>query len=68
MLESAIKDVNEIMRSKVAALGGNCLLGYRIHIFKLQEEFDYNRESIFFAVTAIGDAVELEVIQKKCGL
>ena len=53
------------MRSKVAALGGNCLLGYRLQLVKLREEWQYNREAIFFAVTAIGDAVELEVIQKK---
>jgi hypothetical protein len=29
------------MRSKVAAIGGNCILGYKIKINNLKEEYNY---------------------------
>ena len=41
-IERAILEVNEIMKSKVAAINGNCLLGYNIEIIKLKEEYSYN--------------------------
>ena len=66
IIQNAIKDINEIMRSKVVALNGNCILGYRLQIIKLKEEYFYNRQAIFLAITAIGDAVEIEVIKKPC--
>ncbi|MFN9909940.1 MAG: hypothetical protein ACK56F_28130, partial [bacterium] len=55
----------EIMRSKVAAIGGNCILGYKIKINNLKEEYNYQGQAIFIAVSAIGDAVE--VLQGFCG-
>ena len=32
-IEHALDEVVEIMRSKVAAMNGNCILGFNIHIF-----------------------------------
>ena len=58
-IETAITEVNEIMRSKVAAINGNCIQGYKIEIIKLKEEYYSN--IIFLALTAIGDAVELAI-------
>ena len=52
------------MRSKVAAINGNCIQGYKLDIIKLKEEFNYS-QSIFLAVTAIGDAVELNVLKEE---
>ena len=46
--------MNEIIKSKVAAINGNCIQGFKLDIIKLKEEYKY---SIFLAVTAIGDAV-----------
>lgn len=59
-IEKAINEVNEIMRSKVAAINGNCIQGYKIEIIKLKEE--YYSQAVFLALTAIGDAVELAII------
>ena len=51
------------MRSKVAAINGNCLQGYNIEIIKLKEEYNYS-QGIFLALSAMGDAVELKVASK----
>ena len=32
-------EVNEIMKSKVLAINGNCILGYKVEIIKLKEEY-----------------------------
>lgn len=64
-IENAIKDVNTIMRSKVVAIGGNCILGYNVQVINLKEEYYYNSQAVFLAVTAIGDAVELAVYDTK---
>ena len=37
-IEEALDDINEIMRSKVAAIHGNCILGYKIDITKIKDE------------------------------
>lgn len=61
-IETAIDDVNEIMRSKVAAINGNCIQGYKIEIVKLKEEYsnyDVNDGWIFLVLSAIGDALEV---------
>jgi len=58
LIENAIRDLNEIMRSKVSALNGNCILGYNIEIFRLREEFNYSH-SIFLGLSATGDAVKI---------
>ena len=60
-IENAIEEVLELMRSKVAAINGNCILGFNIHIFQLKEvEYNYS-QTISLAFTATGDAVELSV-------
>ena len=41
-IERAILEVNEIMKSKVAAINGNCLQGYNLEIIKLKEEYNYS--------------------------
>ena len=63
-IENAVTEINEIMRSKVSAICGNCILSYRLQILWLKEEFHYNSQAIFFAFTAIGDAVQMKVIEK----
>lgn len=63
-VEAAIDDVNEIMRSKVAAINGNCIQGYKVEIVKLKEEvsnFDVNDGWIFLVLSAIGDALEIQL-------
>ena len=41
-IEKAVTEINEIMRSKVSAIRGNCILSYRLQILWLKEEFHYN--------------------------
>ena len=59
-IENAILEVNEIIKSKVVAINGNCIQGFKLDIIKLKEEYKY---AIFLAITAIGDAVVLSVQQ-----
>ena len=61
-IENSIRDLNEIMRSKVAAINGNCIPGYNTDVFKLKEEYTYN-QAILLGMTATGDAVELAVLK-----
>lgn len=63
-IENAIGDINEIMRSKVASINGNCIQGYKIEIIKLKEErdnFNIYNQSIFLVLSAIGDALEVSL-------
>ena len=60
-IEKALQEVVELMRSKVAAINGNCILGFNTHIFQLKEEHYYS-QAIFLALTATGDAVELSLV------
>lgn len=65
-IENAIVQINEIMRAKVAAMHGNCILGYRMRFIKLKQEWhSYSTQSIFFSVSATGDAVELVTVQSQ---
>jgi len=62
IIEKAIEDVNEIMRSKVAAIKGNCIQGYKIEINRIKEEVNYIHQNVFnLSFSAIGDAVELGI-------
>ena len=36
-LEGVAEELNEIMRSKVAAMNGNCIQGYKIDLINLAE-------------------------------
>ena len=61
-IADVVKELNEIMRSKVSAIDGNCILGYKIDIINLREEYNnIYSQAIFIALQAIGDAVELMV-------
>lgn len=42
-------------------MGGNCIQGYKINVFMLKEEHNYNSQSIFFGLSAIGDAVKIAI-------
>jgi hypothetical protein len=54
------------MRCKVAAILGNCILGYRLQLIKFKQEWlTYSQQEILFAITAIGDAVELQAVIRK---
>ena len=37
VLEGVAEELNEIMRSKVAAMNGNCIQGYKIDLINLAE-------------------------------
>ena len=37
IIERVLDDVNEIVRARVDALGGNCLLGYKIDVNTLEQ-------------------------------
>jgi len=50
-----IDDVNEIVKSRVIALGGNCLIGYKIDI----NGFDQKENEVFMIVSATGDAIKV---------
>lgn len=39
IIERILEDVNEIVKSRVEALGGNCLLGYKIDINTIEQNF-----------------------------
>lgn len=59
-LEDVAEELNEIMRSKVAAMRGNCIQGYKIELINLIEENQFQGQSILIAMQAIGDALELD--------
>ena len=40
-LEGVAEELNEIMRSKVAAMKGNCIQGYKIELINLIEESQF---------------------------
>ena len=62
IIEKAIEEVNEIMRSKVAAIKGNCIQGYKIEINRIKEEARLVTHNAFnLSFSAIGDAVELGI-------
>lgn len=58
-IEQVSEELNEIMRSKVAAIGGNCIQGYKIDFITLTEEPTYQGQAILLAMAAIGDGLEL---------
>ena len=51
-------DLNEIVRTRVRSLGGNCLIGYRVSIDGFDQIFEENK--VYLIMSAIGDAVLLE--------
>ena len=53
-----VADLNEIVRTRVRSLGGNCLIGYKVSIDGFDQIVDENK--VYLMVSAIGDAVLLE--------
>ena len=58
-IEQVAEELNEIMRSKVTAMNGNCIMGYRIEIVNVIEEYTFQGQAILVAISAIGDALEV---------
>ena len=56
-ISDLIMDLNEIVKTRVEALGGNCLIGYRIDINCLQQK--PGEKEVYVIVTGTGDAVQL---------
>ena len=50
-------DLNEIVRTRVRSLGGNCLIGYKVSINGFEQNVDQNE--VYLIMSAIGDAVLL---------
>ena len=49
--------MNEVVKARVIALGGNCLLGYKIDINTLE----YSLQSqLYLLISCFGDVVETE--------
>ena len=58
VIDDLVADLNEIVRTRVRSLGGNCLIGYRVSIDFFDRIVDENK--VYLIVSAIGDAVLLE--------
>jgi len=56
--EDIVADLNEIVRTRVRSLGGNCLIGYKISINGFEQILEENK--VYLIMSAIGDAVFLE--------
>ena len=57
VIEDIIADLNEIVRTRVRSLGGNCLIGYKISIDGFDQIVEENK--VYLIMSAIGDAVLL---------
>ena len=53
-------DLNELVRTRVRSLGGNCLIGYKISINGFEQVADDENTKVNLIMSAIGDAVLLE--------
>jgi len=62
-VDDIVADLNEILRTRVRSLGGNCLIGYKVSIDSFEQ--DQNDQSeVQLIMSAIGDAVLLEEEQR----
>ena len=41
-VEDIVADLNEIVRTRVRALGGNCLIGYKVSINGFDQKIEQN--------------------------
>jgi uncharacterized protein YbjQ (UPF0145 family) len=55
LIENVIEEVDEIARSRVEALGGNCLLGYRVDLNTLEQTV----HGLYMMFSCFGDVVEV---------
>ena len=58
VIEDIVADLNEIVRTRVRSLGGNCLIGYKVSINGFDQIVEDNK--VYLIMSAIGDAVLLE--------
>jgi len=58
VVEDVVADLNEIVRTRVRSLGGNCLIGYKISFNGFEQVTEENKVNLI--MSAIGDAVLLE--------
>ena len=61
MIDDIVADLNELVRTRVRSLGGNCIIGYQVSL----NGFDHDEEEnkVFLIMSAIGDAVLLEDVK-----
>lgn len=50
-------DLNEIVRTRVRSLGGNCVIGYHVYLHGFDHIIEENK--VYLIMSAIGDAVHL---------
>ena len=60
VVEDVVADLNELVRTRVRSLGGNCLIGYKISINGFEQVADDDNTKVNLIMSAIGDAVLLE--------
>jgi len=53
-----VADLNEIVRTRVRSLGGNCLIGYHVCLHGFEHIPEESK--VYLIMSAIGDAVLLE--------
>ena len=58
LVDELIADLNEIAKTRVHALGGNCIIGYKVDINAFEQNDE--RRQVYLMVSAIGDAVQLD--------
>ena len=51
-------DLNELVRTRVRSLGGNCIIGYNVSLNGFDHVVEDNK--VYLIMSAIGDAVLLE--------
>ena len=51
-------DLNELVRTRVRSLGGNCIIGYTVSLNGFDHKVEENE--VFLIMSAIGDAVLLD--------
>ncbi len=55
IIETVLNELDEIAKSRVEALGGNCLLGYKIDVNTLEQSM----QSLYIMISCFGDVVEV---------
>lgn len=55
IVETVLHELDEIAKSRVEALGGNCLLGYKIDVNTLEQTV----QSLYIMISCFGDVVEV---------
>ena len=56
IIEKVLDEVQEIAKSRAEALGGNCLLGFKIDIDKIEQSI---QNALYLVISCFGDVVEV---------